>query len=76
MRDPIATYNKYFRHTKYEDIKKLGFDNCTNRNHLFALKCMICGACAIVLEERMTDVLIQFEKDEKRMREENEGNTW
>ena len=62
LKDPIATYDKYFRNTKYDDIEKLRFDDCTLKNHLFSLKTMICAMSAIVLGKRMTDVLIQFEK--------------
>ena len=58
MRDPVATYDKYFRNTKYDDIEKLRFDDCTLKNHLFSLKAMICAMCAIVLNKRMTDVII------------------
>jgi hypothetical protein len=58
MRDPMATYDKYFRNTKYDDVEKLRFDDVTLKNHLFSLKVLICSMCAVVLGKRMTDVII------------------
>jgi hypothetical protein len=48
MRDALATYDKYFRNTKYDDVEKLRFDDCTLKNHLFSLKSLICSLCAVV----------------------------
>jgi hypothetical protein len=67
MKNPLATYDKYFKNTKYDTMpENIKFPTHEWRNHLFSVKIIICNICSIVLGQRMTDVLQNFENLEKK----------